>query len=147
MLSADWNRHRLFPFTGRTCPEGHEKAGSSQPDEIRRIQPLQNPALIRYLQERGFPRTASPYDAEMYSASVASLILRWRSGMIQEVTSFAIPVPRQHIEDITLYGREAERYLFLFEGFWISSHSSLSGSLSGYTLHRLAGLRYPELHP
>ena len=43
----------------------------------------------------GFPPERQPHTCrKCITASVASLILRWRSGMIQEVTSFAIPVSR-----------------------------------------------------
>ena len=80
-----------FSFHGKDLPERDTKRQAASPIEIRRIQPLQNPALMRYLQERRIsPGTAAPY----VTASVGSLILRWRSGMIQEVTSFAIPVSR-----------------------------------------------------
>ena len=49
-----------------------------------------------------------------------SLILRWHSGMIQEVMNSAIPVSRQHIErhhPYTAAGR-AERYLFRVRGLF-----------------------------
>ena len=56
-----------FSFHGKDLPERDMKRQASSPIEIRRIQPLQNPALMRYLQERGIsPRTAAPYVQEMY---------------------------------------------------------------------------------
>ena len=56
-----------FSFHGKDLPERDTKRQAAGPIEIRRIQPLQNPALIRYLQERGIsPGTASPYVQEMY---------------------------------------------------------------------------------
>ena len=56
-----------FSFHGKELPERDTKRQAASPIEIRRIQPLQNPALIRYLQERGIsPGTASPYVQEMY---------------------------------------------------------------------------------
>ena len=56
-----------FSFHGKDLPERDTKRQAASPIEIRRIQPLQNPALIRYLQERGIsPGTASPYVQEMY---------------------------------------------------------------------------------
>lgn len=56
-----------FSFHGKDLPERDTKRQAASPIEIRRIQPLQNPALMRYLQERGIsPGTASPYVQEMY---------------------------------------------------------------------------------
>lgn len=56
-----------FPFHGKDLPERDTKRQAASPIEIRRIQPLQNPALMRYLQERGIsPGTAAPYVQEMY---------------------------------------------------------------------------------
>ena len=56
-----------FSFHGKDLPERDMKRQASSPIEIRRIQPLQNPALMRYLQERGIsPGTAAPYVQEMY---------------------------------------------------------------------------------
>ena len=56
-----------FSFHGKDLPERDMKRQAASPIDIRRIQPLQNPALIRYLQERGIsPGTASPYVQEMY---------------------------------------------------------------------------------
>ena len=56
-----------FSFHGKELPERETKRQAASPIEIHRIQPLQNPALIRYLQERGIsPGTASPYVQEMY---------------------------------------------------------------------------------
>ena len=56
-----------FSFHGKDLPERDTKRQAASPIEIRRIQPLQNPALIRYLQERGIsPGTAAPYVQEMY---------------------------------------------------------------------------------
>ena len=56
-----------FSFHGKDLPERDTKRQAASPIDIRRIQPLQNPALIRYLQERGIsPGTASPYVQEMY---------------------------------------------------------------------------------
>ena len=112
-----------FSFHGKELPERDTKRQAASPIEIRRIQPLQNPALIRYLQERGIsPGTASPYVQEM---------LRWRSGMIQEVTSFAIPVSRAaHRKTSPIYGSRESREIPVScsRAFWISSHSSLSGN-------------------
>lgn len=84
-----------FSFHGKDLPERDTKRQAASPIEIRRIQPLQNPALMRYLQERGIsPGTVVPYVQEMYYRIGGKPYLRWRSGMIQEVTSFAIPVSR-----------------------------------------------------
>ena len=56
-----------FSFHGKDLPERDTKRQAASPIEIRRIQPLQNPALLRYLQERGIsPGTAAPYVQEMY---------------------------------------------------------------------------------
>lgn len=56
-----------FSFHGKDLPERDTKRQAASPIEIRRIQPLQNPALMRYLQERGIsPGTAYPYVQEMY---------------------------------------------------------------------------------
>ena len=56
-----------FSFHGKDLPERDMKRQAASPIEIHRIQPLQNPALMRYLQERGIsPGTAAPYVQEMY---------------------------------------------------------------------------------
>ena len=56
-----------FSFHGKDLPERDTKRQAASPIEIRRIQPLQNPALMHYLQERGISLgTASPYVQEMY---------------------------------------------------------------------------------
>ena len=56
-----------FSFHGKDLPERDMKRQAASPIEIRRIQPLQNPALMCYLQERGIsPGTAAPYVQEMY---------------------------------------------------------------------------------
>ena len=56
-----------FSFHGKDLPERDTKRQAASPIEVRRIQPLQNPALMRYLQERGIsPGTAAPYVQEMY---------------------------------------------------------------------------------
>ena len=56
-----------FSFHGKDLPERDTKRQAASPIEIRRIQPLQNPALMRYLLERGIsPGTAAPYVQEMY---------------------------------------------------------------------------------
>ena len=56
-----------FSFHGKDLPERDTKRQAASPIDIRRIQPLQNPALMRYLQERGIsPGTAVPYGQEMY---------------------------------------------------------------------------------
>ena len=56
-----------FSFHGKDLPERDTKRQAASPIEIRRIQPLQNPALMRYLQERRIsPGTAAPYVQEMY---------------------------------------------------------------------------------
>ena len=56
-----------FSFHGKDLPERDTKRQAASPIEIRKIQPLQNPALMRYLQERGIsPGTAAPYVQEMY---------------------------------------------------------------------------------
>ena len=68
-----------FSFHGKDLPERDTKRQAASPIEIRRIQPLQNPAHTC---------------RKCITASVESLILRWHSKMIQEVTSFAIPVSR-----------------------------------------------------
>ena len=56
-----------FSFHGKDLPERDTKRQAASPIEVRRIQPLQNPALMRYLLERGIsPGTAAPYVQEMY---------------------------------------------------------------------------------
>lgn len=84
-----------FSFHGKDLPERDTKRQAASPIEVRRIQPLQNPALMRYLLERGISPERQPHTCrKCITASVESLILRWHSGIIQEVTSFAIPVSR-----------------------------------------------------
>lgn len=121
-----------FSFHGKELPERDTKRQAASPIEIRRIQPLQNPALIRYLQERGISPERHPHTCrKCITASVASLILRWRSGMIQEVTSLRNPrFKGSTSKDITHIRQQGEPRdtCFVFEGFWISSHSSLSGN-------------------
>ena len=103
-----------FSFHGKELPERETKRQAASPIEIHRIQPLQNPALIRYLQERGIsPGTASPYVQEMY------------------YRSFAIPVSRAaHRKTSPIYGSRESREIPVScsRAFWISSHSSLSGN-------------------
>ena len=66
-LPTGTGQHRLFFLSRERPAERDTKRQAASPIEIRRIQPLQNPALIRYLQERGIsPGTASPYVQEMY---------------------------------------------------------------------------------
>ena len=56
-----------FSFHGKDLPERDTRRQAASPIEIRKIQPLQNPALMRYLQERRIsPGTAAPYVPEMY---------------------------------------------------------------------------------
>ena len=121
-----------FSFHGKDLPERDTKRQAASPIEIRRIQPLQNPALIRYLQERGFRTERHPHTCrKCITASVESLILRWHSKMIQEVTSFAIPVSRAaHRKTLPIYGSRESREIPVScsRAFWISSHSSLSGN-------------------
>lgn len=121
-----------FSFHGKDLPERDTQRQAASPIEIRKIQPLQNPALMRYLQERGIsPGTAAPYVQEMYYVSVESLILRWRSGMIQEVMNSAIPVSRAaHRKTSPIYGSRESREIPVScsRDFWISSRSSLSGN-------------------
>ena len=53
-----------FSFHGKDLPGRDTKRQAASPIEIRRIQPLQNPALMRYLQERGnFSRNGIPIRA------------------------------------------------------------------------------------
>jgi hypothetical protein len=121
-----------FSFHGKELPERDTKRQAASPIEIRRIQPLQNPALIRYLQERGIsPGTASPYVQEMYyrigGKPYFALAFRNDSGG----TSFAIPVSRAaHRKTSPIYGSRESREIPVScsRAFWISSHSSLSGN-------------------
>ena len=56
-----------FSFHGKDLPERDTKRQAASPIEIRRIQPLQNPALINYLKSRGIaPEVAADYVQEMY---------------------------------------------------------------------------------
>lgn len=121
-----------FSFHGKDLPERDTKRQAASPIEIRRIQPLQNPALMRYLQERGIsPGTAAPYVQEMYYRIGGKPYLRWHSGMIQEVMNSAIPVSRAaHRKTSPIYGSRESREIPVScsRDFWISSRSSLSGN-------------------
>lgn len=58
-----------FSFQGKEVSEKnqHERKQPTSPIEIRKIQPLQNPALINYLKSRGItPEVAADYVQEMY---------------------------------------------------------------------------------
>ena len=113
-----------FSFHGKELPERETKRQAASPIEIHRIQPLQNPALIRYLQERGIsPGTASPYVQEMY--------YRIGGKPYFALASFAIPVSRAaHRKTSPIYGSRESREIPVScsRAFWISSHSSLSGN-------------------
>ena len=79
-----------FSFHGKDLPERDTKRQAASPIEIRRIR--HSYAICR---KGGFLPERHPHTCrKCITASVASLILHWRSGMIQEVTSFAIPVSR-----------------------------------------------------
>ena len=140
-----------FSFHGKDLPERDTKRQAASPIEIRRIQPLQNPALIRYLQERGISPERHPHTCrKCITASVESLILRWHSKMIQEVTSFAIPVSRAaHRKTSPIYGSRESREIPVScsraFGFPLIPHYPATEK-PGYALYRLAGLRYSELH-
>ena len=117
-----------FSFHGKELPERDTKRQAASPIEIRRIQPLQNPALMRYLLETGdLPPERQPHTCrKCITASVESLILRWHSGIIQEVTSFAIPVSRAaHRKTSPIYGsRESrERSVWYSRDSWTTSLS------------------------
>ena len=110
-----------FSFHGKDLPERDTKRQAASPIEIRRIQPLQNPALIRYLQERGIsPGTASPYVQEMYyrigGKSYFALAFRNDSG------GYELRNPRfkgstsKDITHIRQQGEPREKCL-VFEGF------------------------------
>lgn len=121
-----------FSFHGKELPERDTKRQAASPIEIRRIQPLQNPALIRYLQERGIsPGTASPYVQEMYyrigGKPYFALAFRNDSG------GYELRNPRfkgSTSKDITHIRRRESREIPVScsRAFWISSHSSLSGN-------------------
>ena len=121
-----------FSFHGKDLPERDTKRQAASPIEIRRIQPLQNPALMRYLQERGIsPGTAAPYVQEMY----------YRIG---GKPYFALAFRN----DSGGYGLRTQRYLFRVRGLYGLSFIPHYPATEkpGYALYRLAGLRYPELH-
>ena len=70
-LEQGYYSGNTFSFQGKNIternPAREERKRPASPIEIRKIQPLQNPALMRYLQERGIsPGTAAPYVQEMY---------------------------------------------------------------------------------
>ena len=66
-----------FSFHGKDLPERDTKRQAASPIEIRQIQPLQNPALMRYLQERGIsPGTAAPYLSLIHSSDYADITVR-----------------------------------------------------------------------
>ena len=103
-----------FSFHGKDLPERDTQRQAASPIEIRKIQPLQNPACRKCI-----------------TVSVESLILRWRSGMIQEVMNSAIPVSRAaHRKTSPIYGSRESREIPVScsRDFWISSRSSLSGN-------------------
>ena len=110
-----------FSFHGKDLPERDTKRQAASPIEIRRIQPLQNPALMRYLQERGISPEQQPHTCrKCITASVGSLILRWRSGMIQEGYELRNPCFKgstsKDITHIRQQGEPREKCL-VFEGF------------------------------
>lgn len=121
-----------FSFHGKDLPERDTKRQAASPIEIRRIQPLQNPALIRYLQERGIsPGTASPYVQEMYyrigGKSYFALAFRNDSG------GYELRNPRfkaAHRKTLPIYGSKESREIPVscLRAFWISSRSSLYGN-------------------
>ena len=121
-----------FSFHGKDLPERDTKRQATSPIEIRRIQPLQNPALMRYLQERGIsPGTAAPYVQEMYyrigGKPYFALAFRNDSG------GYELRNPRfkgSTSKDIThIRQRESQKTpVSCSRALWISSHSSLSGN-------------------
>lgn len=110
-----------FSFHGKDLPERDTKRQAASPIEIRRIQPLQNPALMRYLQERGIsPGTAAPYVQEMYyrigGKPYFALAFRNDSG------GYELRNPRfkgSTSKDITHIRQKGEQRdtCFVFEGF------------------------------
>ena len=114
-----------FSFHGKDLPERDTKRQAASPIEIRRIQ--HSCAICR---KGGFlPERHTHTCRKCTTASVASLILHWHSGMIQEVTSFAIPVSRAaHRKTSPIYGsrENQERNVWYSRVLWtifLFSHS------------------------
>ena len=111
-----------FSFHGKELPERETKRQAASPIEIRRIQPLQNPALMRYLQERGIsPGTAAPYVQEMYyrigGKPYFALAFRNDSGGYEVRNSFFKGcIAPKDITHIRQQGEPREKCL-VFEGF------------------------------
>ena len=130
-----------FSFHGKDLPERDTKRQAASPIEIRRIQPLQNPALMRYLLERGIsPGTAAPYVQEMYyrigGKPYFALAFRNDSG------GYELRNPRfkgSTSKDITHIRQKGEQRdtCFVFEGFM--------DYLSFLTLRLENCPKYPEL--
>ena len=80
----------------------HERKQPTSPIDIRKIQPLQNPALMKW--QRTMCR-------KCITVSVTSLILRLLSRTMPEVTNFAIHVSRgvHHPKTSHTYGSQAKR--------------------------------------
>ena len=70
-LEQGYYSGNTFSFQGKNIternPAREERKRPASPIEIRKIQPLQNPALINYLKSRGIaPEVAADYVQEMY---------------------------------------------------------------------------------
>ena len=111
-----------FSFHGKDLPERDTKRQAASPIEIRRIQPLQNPALMHYLLERGIsPGTAAPYVQEMYyrigGKPYFALAFRNDSGGYEVRNSFFKGcIAPKDITHIRQQGEPREKCL-VFEGF------------------------------
>ena len=116
----------------RPARKGHEKA-SSQPDrDTQNTAVTESGTHTLFVRKGDFARNGIPIRAgNVLPHRWKDLILRWHSKMIQEVTSFAIPVSRAaHRKTLPIYGSRESREIPVScsRAFWISSHSSLSGN-------------------
>lgn len=98
-LEQGYYSANTFSFQGKSISERNavkeEKKQLASPIEIRKIQPLQNPALINYLKSRNIaPEVVSDYVQEMYYCVNGKPLLRSLSRTMQEGTNYAIPATR-----------------------------------------------------
>ena len=96
-----------FSFHGKDLPERDTKRQAASPIEIRRIQPLQNPALMRYLQEMYYRIGGKPYFALAFKNDSGGYELR--NPRFKGSTSKDITHIRQK--------GEPRDTCFVFEGF------------------------------
>lgn len=98
-LEQGYYSGNTFSFQGKNIternPAREERKRPASPIEIRKIQPLQNPALINYLKSRGIaPEVAADYVQEMYYRVNGKPLLRSLSRTMPEGTNSAIPATR-----------------------------------------------------